>query len=222
MLGHGARGGSCPGGERVSWGLPAPRLSDGRPCHTGAPSPNGKQSASIHLTCRLCGDGSISRSPHSHLSALISSSAQRFTPQPVAPRFLDTISPSPPRLPSCSPLHAVAAARPCHVPWPQPSPSPRCDLDPSTSPPVTRCGLCHTAPSVVLTTPQSTSSPSHSAPPRPPSPGSISNRFSGVKQSRVIYQQISGPSEAGSGRAQRWRQALALIKFPSSAMMNVE
>lgn len=159
-------------------------------CEEGSPSPQWRLSRSAILSAAAC----------CHLSDVWpcgrSISLCRAQRSPLSPIW-GGVDPSGTPAPSSamSPSSPPVASRFCpaqHVAVPKHMRGPPCHPAPRgcSLPPLTACS---------------------------PLPQHISNRLSRVKQSRVIYRRLSGPSEAGSGRAQRWRQPLALIKFPSSA-----
>lgn len=159
-----------------------------------SPSPSRKQSASIHLTGGRAGRSiSAPRPIYQPLSAHLDSHSQARGPRRLRRLVLTELT-----APRGGP------GRPSRAAWPWPPAWPHAWPRPSAS---------SRAPRGAFTR--------RPAPPRPrgghPRPGSGRNRLSEGKRSRVIYQRLSGPSEAGSGRAQRWRQPPALIKFPSSA-----
>lgn len=155
--------GRCPGGESRGgpWrlacppsGSPAPAYQMAGPCHTGAPSPSRKQSASIHLTSRPCGDGSISRGPPLPSVSPYRPIWRQRHATACGPRFLGHYSPSP------SPGHLRTHGS---LPWPRP-PLPHAvaltaALAPATSPRRHARGLCHT--------PQVCSWPPGHSPPHP-------------------------------------------------------
>ena len=133
-----------------------------------------------------CGPTPVCQSSSAHL--------ERTTPEPAAPVLGHDSRLLLPGPPSYSRLYAVASATLPRAVALTTAPAP------SPSPPVTHVGSLPHAPSVFLTTATAHKWPRPS-PPHPghvvcsPPPRSICNRFSRVKQSRVIYQRLSGPSE---------------------------